>query len=442
MAVKIIKWRRICRIMKKLVLAILTFILAFSAIPAPSFAVDNSFSEKYVYQEGQFSDVTDSDWYASGVKTAYEYGIMQGNGDNFGASNPLTIAETITMASRLHSLYNRGTDSFEESSPWYQTYIDYAAENKICTESFLDYSQFATRAFFVTILRNSLSSDILTSINEVEVNAIPDVPSDLTNAAAIYDFYRAGILTGTDSTGKFQPSDSINRAAVATIIARIVEPSLRQTINLKVIEVTMYAPDGRTNVVPQSKVEANKKVGWYEKPVIILYASDGRTQVFYEDQVDAQLAVGWYKYQEEALNLATSTQLKSIVDEYQKFLETEAEASAICLTAIQLAKESTSRAVQAVYLIVGYQEAQTTEKSAVGNLEKAISLCGNYANTQTVKGYMTDLVNTYSPLINFDISAKTIADYITLRNDSSDAENLIMDNIMAEIDIWLQSINK
>ena len=38
--------------------------------------------------------------------------------------------------------------------------------------------------------------------------------------------------------------------------------------------VKMYALDGRTTDVPQSKVDAYRKVGWYNGPIITIYAAD------------------------------------------------------------------------------------------------------------------------------------------------------------------------
>lgn len=56
--------------------------------------------------------------------------------------------------------------------------------------------------------------------------------SALDKATAIYRLYNAGVLTGNDQYGTFTPDANITRSAVATIISRIVEPSLRQQFTL------------------------------------------------------------------------------------------------------------------------------------------------------------------------------------------------------------------
>ena len=49
----------------------------------------------------------------------------------------------------------------------------------------------------------------------------------------IYTLYNAGILTGSDAYGTFHPDDGITRAEVATIMARIIDPSQRKTFYIK-----------------------------------------------------------------------------------------------------------------------------------------------------------------------------------------------------------------
>ena len=69
-------------------------------------------------------------------------------------------------------------------------------------------------------------------INWVINGAIPDVPMSSDYADAVYMLYRAGVLVGSDSTGKFNPDSTITRAEAAALITRIVDPSLRQSIEL------------------------------------------------------------------------------------------------------------------------------------------------------------------------------------------------------------------
>ena len=51
-------------------------------------------------------------------------------------------------------------------------------------------------------------------------------------AAEIYEFYRAGILTGSDAKGTFHSASTIKRSEVATILLRMFETSARKSISL------------------------------------------------------------------------------------------------------------------------------------------------------------------------------------------------------------------
>ena len=70
----------------------------------------NAAFEKVNTYSNNFTDVKDSAWYAENVKTAYELGFMNGKSDGiFDPNGNVTVVEGITMASRLHAIYN-GTE--------------------------------------------------------------------------------------------------------------------------------------------------------------------------------------------------------------------------------------------------------------------------------------------------------------------------------------------
>ena len=173
------------------ILVALSLITAFSvsayAQGYPSF---NNFKKIETFTDNQFSDVSKDAWYFSNVKQAFELGLMKGSTDSFFNTNGnVTIAEAITMSARLHSIYNTGEDEFKQSTPWYQTYVDYAIENSIITTAFEDYNKPATRDEFAYILANSLPDTALWSMNKVEDGAIPDVSMSQDYADSIYKLY-------------------------------------------------------------------------------------------------------------------------------------------------------------------------------------------------------------------------------------------------------------
>jgi hypothetical protein len=154
----------------------------------------------------QFSDVSSTAWYADYVETAYEYELMCGeSATTFAPEGRLTIAEAIKIASCIHSVYYTGDASFESSTPWYQSYVDYALENGIISSGYKYYNASVTRAEFAKILAEALPDEILTAVNTVEDNAIPDVDLSYSYSAAVYKLYRAGVFMAVPAPMRFSP---------------------------------------------------------------------------------------------------------------------------------------------------------------------------------------------------------------------------------------------
>lgn len=249
---------------KRICSLLLTAALMLGLLPS-AFAGYENFTAQTTYTPGQFTDVADNAWYADNVRAAYEYGLINGqSATRFAPDSSLTVAEAVKLAACLHSIYNTGSAEFASSSPWYRTYVDYALQNGILTAERSDYTQPASRAVFASVLAAALPADALGAINTIEDGAIPDVSSSASYADAVYQLYRAGVLTGSDSAGRFMPSSTIKRSEAAAIVTRMADPSLRRTFSLAVsTELTaseifercmpavfkLYSYDARGNVL-------------------------------------------------------------------------------------------------------------------------------------------------------------------------------------------------
>lgn len=202
-----------------------------SAEPETPKGLEN-FAAVNTYIPGQFTDIPKTHWGSANVEKSYELGLMKGSSDTgFNPDGNVSLAQAITMAARLNSIYTTGTEDFTQGTVWYQTYVDYAKQNGIPTD-FTDYNATATRAEFAAILAAALPIESLEAINMVTDGIIPDVDMKDADTQAIYMLYRAGILTGNDSAGTFTPNSSITRAAAAAIITRMADRSLRKSITL------------------------------------------------------------------------------------------------------------------------------------------------------------------------------------------------------------------
>ena len=91
--------------------------------------------------EGQFADVKGGDWFAPSVVSAYEYGVLNGRGeDSFAPSGNVTIAELLTIAARLRAIYTTGSDAViptaKENEAWYAPYVSYLKSQNLLDNSF------------------------------------------------------------------------------------------------------------------------------------------------------------------------------------------------------------------------------------------------------------------------------------------------------------------
>ncbi len=231
------------KIKKRLISMLCVIAVLFSCLSC-AFAGYENFTVTRTYADGLFSDVKADDWFSENVKAAYEYGLLDGK--SFGIYDPdgnLTIAETVKLASCLHSMYTRGTAQFKLYAEWYRPYVDYAIQNGIIATEPADYNAPASRSQFSKIFAAALPEVALTKINEIEDNAIPDVPSGADYENAVYALYRAGVLTG-DSAGRFNPASTIKRSEAAAIVTRMANPLLRKKLTLsKPKPVPMTSPD-------------------------------------------------------------------------------------------------------------------------------------------------------------------------------------------------------
>ncbi|MBP3634798.1 MAG: S-layer homology domain-containing protein [Oscillospiraceae bacterium] len=216
---------------RSLICVLLVFVLAIGVIVPASAAGLEHFEKVNTYTNGQFSDVFPSDWYYDSVKCAYELGLVKGSSETtFDPQGNITVMETIALACRLHAIYTKGTGDFMQGTPWYEVYLEYAQKNlKMGLPRNFDYMTVATREVFASILASALPKDALKKINHIEAKDLPD-GFDISDMYrdAVLRLYRAGIVTGSDESGTFQPQSTIRRCEVAAIVTRMADTSLRK----------------------------------------------------------------------------------------------------------------------------------------------------------------------------------------------------------------------
>ncbi|WP_300296498.1 S-layer homology domain-containing protein [uncultured Intestinimonas sp.] len=249
---------------KRIVSLLLAGVMAASALPGIASAAGlSNFQKSNTYTPGQFADVPAGSWFAAGVQSAYELGLMTGTSDTaFIPSGKLSLAEAVALAARLHSIYVGDNADFSGGDPWYQSYVDYAIQNGIIAAgAYSTYVPAATRAQFASILAAALPDEALPAINSVA--SLPDVPANATYAAAALKLYNAGILTGSDAAGTFNPESSIQRSEVATIVTRMADQSQRKTFTLSAAQTQAPAVSSTTKKFDGMLTQDDIQGTWY-----------------------------------------------------------------------------------------------------------------------------------------------------------------------------------
>lgn len=237
---------------------VLTAAMLLAVLPVQARAAEN-FVPSAVY-ENQFSDVAASDWYYEDVKALYELGLAQGKGDGdlFDPNGALTVAEVITMASRLRSLYETGSSESARDTygigggEWYLPYLRHlVAEGIIGEELKGTYDRPATRAEMAHVLAGALPQELLDPINRETVSSgydsgryIQDVKEDTPYQDDILLLYDWGVAGGSDDRGSFYPDSRIVRSEAAAMVARLAYPALRMELDWDILP--SYSMGGST----------------------------------------------------------------------------------------------------------------------------------------------------------------------------------------------------
>lgn len=135
--------------------------ILFAAILAATLGVGASaadFAKTGTYTPGQFSDIPQTEWYASEVANAYELGLMNGIGDGlFAPDGNVTVAEAVTMASRAAAIYAGETIDTATAGEWFTPYVNYALSKGIIKDGqFEEYDRAAKRSEVAVIFKNAM----------------------------------------------------------------------------------------------------------------------------------------------------------------------------------------------------------------------------------------------------------------------------------------------
>ena len=188
--------------------------------------------EKVRTYDARFTDVPANSWFAKNVAAVFEAELMEGVSETqFDTESEMSVSQAITIAARLHSIYNDKEIPEVSGGRWFQKYVDYCLDNKIMAKDQFDsYSRSVLSYEMVELFAAALPKEFYPAINKV--TEIHDVPSSLDFADDVLLFYNAGILNGNDSKGTFLPMSAITRKRAAVILSRTALADQRITFSL------------------------------------------------------------------------------------------------------------------------------------------------------------------------------------------------------------------
>ena len=226
---------------------LISLLLILGLLVIPAHATENSMdnfirgSGELTYTD-QFSDLNEDSVFYENVAALYEYGLSVGKQDGtFGLQDHITVSQLIIFAGRILSLYRtgdpeRGPSSFSDAAqPICVPYLLYLKQEQVLGDEF-DSLLFtaATRAQVAHVLANVLPKGAVPAINQTIITEayathrfITDVDEYTPYQQDILFLYQCGISIGVDDTGTFLPNVPITRGAVAALLTRLVDPSLR-----------------------------------------------------------------------------------------------------------------------------------------------------------------------------------------------------------------------
>ena len=186
-----------------------------------------------------FSDVTTNDWFYNDVVYAAQHGILSGtttpvNGvGTFAPNREITRAEFLKVAVYAVSDVSQIPDS-PKGTEWWTGVYNYALEEGIIKDA-----EMARDIMNKPITRQEMSLILVRCLEQKGETATSLVPKeripDLGTAGTYYQpyirqAYSMGMLVGNNK-GEFKPSDSTTRAQAATVVRRILEPSVRAEVD-------------------------------------------------------------------------------------------------------------------------------------------------------------------------------------------------------------------
>jgi len=184
-----------------------------------------------------FSDL-ENHWGQENIVRLYTLGGIDGYPDgSFRPEGKVTKAEFLALT--VKAVINNPIELSQKEEHWGSPYFRWAYKNNVIDLSDLDEStwdapiiRYDMAKIIVSTLENVLSEAPVTTEGIEQLISDIDLVNASDRAEAVKQAFAKGILTGKNEAGLFAGEETGTRAEAATLILRMLDPTIRKTVSL------------------------------------------------------------------------------------------------------------------------------------------------------------------------------------------------------------------
>lgn len=178
-----------------------------------------------------FTDVDSLNWCYSGIKVAYDKGILLGFADGtFKPDNTVNWSQAVAIAARIHSTYY-GNLLYTTAAPgeaWYQPYLNYCQSYDLIPATMPQGRSLSnciiSRYDLAYIFSRCIDVEDMPATCDTAITDLGSIPAEYIDS--VKTMYAAGVMTGY-ADYSFGGDIATSRAHVAAVVSRLLVPSLR-----------------------------------------------------------------------------------------------------------------------------------------------------------------------------------------------------------------------
>ena len=242
-----------------------------------------------------FPDIKSGDWYYDTVTAMTGKGLFAGIEENgtvyFKPENTMTHAEFIAVVDRILNL-----DTSAKGETWWYGVYKAAVDANLITSNEMsdtDMDKDITRQEMAMIAVRAIEKRGETLSKQYADNVQASIPDNRKIDSRYRDFvltaYENGILCGVDDLGTFDPNGTLTRAAAATVLNRITEPSTRESRDFSQPPDTLHNYNPITIYEGQPRTEENMRLA---REGDIYVKADGTRVILKTDELTGVLGYG------------------------------------------------------------------------------------------------------------------------------------------------------